>query len=200
MRGQAYALRQQRTEAEKDFTAAIKALKTFSAAYYDRARLYLDLAAEEDSQTWREKARADLEAYRKSGPNDREQTEFAEALLAAAEKNFPKALQACDRLIGRQTTNEEIFKLKGDVFSQMALQAGAEKAPDLYRQAVQCYGEAVTRRVNYPEAFLARGHVRFEQGKFGEAVADWDKALVLGAPKSDALVKKLAQARQKSGN
>jgi tetratricopeptide (TPR) repeat protein/predicted Ser/Thr protein kinase len=199
MRGQAYALRQQRTEAEKDFSAAIRALKTFSAAYYDRARLYLDLAAEEDSQVWREKARADLEAYRKTGPGDREHTEFAEALLASAEKNFPKALQACDRLIGRQTTNEEVYKLKGDVFCQMAVQAGPEKAGDFWRQALQSYGEAVTRRVNYPEAFLARGHVQFEQGKFAEAVADWEKALSLGAPRSPALAKKLADAKQKAG-
>jgi tetratricopeptide (TPR) repeat protein/predicted Ser/Thr protein kinase len=200
LRGQAHALRQQRGEAEKDFTAAIKALKTYAAAYYDRARLYLDLAAEEDSQAWRDKARADLEAYRNAGPGDREQTEFAEALLAAAEKNYPKALQACDRLIGRQTTNEEVFKLKGDVFTQMGQQGGPEKARDLYRQAVQCYSEALTRRVNYPEAFLARGHVEFEQARFAEAAADWEKALALGAPRSDALVKRLAEAKQKSGN
>ena len=107
---------------------------------------------------------------------------------------FAELLQACDRLIGRQTTNEEVFKLKGDVFMQLGQQGGPEKAPDLYRQAVQCYSEALTRRVNYPEAFLARGHVQYEQAKFAEAVSDWEKALALGAPRSDALTKKLAEA------
>ncbi len=82
----------------------------------------------------------------------------------------------------------------------MAVQSGPEKAPDFHRQALQCYTEAVTKRVNYPEALLNRGHVQFEQGKFAEAVADWEKALSLGAPHNDALSKKLAQAKQKAGN
>ena len=200
LRGQTYALRQQHAEAEKDFTAAIKALKSFSAAYYDRARIYLDLAAQEDSQSWRDKARADLEAYRKAGPGDREQTEFAEALLAAAEKDYAKSLQACDRLIGRQTTNEEVYKLKGDMFAQMGHLAEKEKQADLYRQAVQSYTEALTRRVNYPEAYLARGHVQFAAGKPTEAVADWEKAISMGAARSDALFRKLAEARRKIGS
>jgi tetratricopeptide (TPR) repeat protein/predicted Ser/Thr protein kinase len=200
LRGQAYALNQQSSEAEKDFTSAIKALKTFPAAYYDRARLYLDLALMEDLQSLRDKARADLEAYRKLGASDREQTEFAEALLAACEKNYTKSLQACDRLIGRQTTNEEVYKLKGDLFAQMALQAPSDKRADLFRQSLQSYAEAVVRRVNYPEALLGRGHVHFGLGDFAEAVADWEKALALGAPRTDALGKKLAEAKQKAGS
>jgi tetratricopeptide (TPR) repeat protein/predicted Ser/Thr protein kinase len=200
LRGQAYALSLQSAEAEKDFTAAIKALKTSPAAYYDRAKLYLDQALEEDSQSLREKARADLEAYRKLGTSDREQMEFAEALLFACEKQFTKSLQTCDRLIGRQTINEEVFKLKGDLFTQMALQAQGEKRTDLLRQALQSYAEALTRRVNYPEAFLARGQVHFTLGAFTSAVADWEKALALGAPRSDALSKKLAEAKLKAGN
>ncbi|MBI3858324.1 MAG: protein kinase, partial [Planctomycetes bacterium] len=199
LRGQAYALDQRSSEAEKDFSAAIKALKSFSAAYYDRARLYLDLAADADLQSLREKARADLEAYRQIGASDREQMEFAEALMAACEKNYARSLQACDRLIGRQTTNEEVYKLKGDVFAQMALLAEKEKRGDLFRQALQSYGEALTRRVNYPEAFLARGHVHFNLSRFAEAVADWEKALAFGVPRSDALQKKLAEAKQKAG-
>jgi tetratricopeptide (TPR) repeat protein/predicted Ser/Thr protein kinase len=200
LRGQAHALRQEPAEAEKDFSAAIKALKTYSAAYYDRSRIYLDLAAREDSLALREKARADLESYRKSGPGDREQMEFADALLAAAEHNFAKVLPACDRLIGRQTTNEEVFKLKGDAFAAMAHAAAQEKRSDLDRQALASYTEALTRRVNYPEAFLARGQVLFDLGQYAGALADWEKALSLGAPRSDALDKKIAQARQRAGN
>jgi len=195
LRGQAHALRQHRPEADKDFTAAISALKTFSAAYYDRARLYLSLAAEEGSSSWREKARADLESYRQTGGGDREQMEFVDALLAASEHNPAKVLQLCDRLIGRQTTNEEAFKLKGDAFAEMALKAEGEKKADLLRQAIQCHTEAISRRVNYPEAFLARGHAYFALGKFAEAVADWEKAAALGVPRADALQKKLAEAR-----
>jgi len=200
LRGQAHALALSLPEAEKDFTSAIRLLKTSPAAYYDRARVYLDQALQDDLPSLRDKARADLEAYRKLGESDREQTEFAEALLAACEKNFAKALQSCDRLIGRQTTNEEVYKLKGDVFTQLALQVQGEKRADLLRQSLQSYAEAVTRRVNYPEAFLGRGHAHFGLGNFPEAVADWEKALALGAPRSDALSKKLAEAKQKAGS
>src|SRR6185503_7519055 len=200
LRGQAHALSQESSEAEKDFSSAIKLLKTSPAPYYDRARLYLDQALQEDLQSLRDKARADLEAYRKLGESDREQSELAEALLAACEKNFTKSLQCCDRLIGRQTTNEEVFKLKGDVFAQMALHAQGEKRADLFRQSLQSYGEALTRRVNYPEAFLGRGHAHFGLGSFPDAVADWEKALALGAPRTDALSKKLAEAKQKAGS
>ncbi|MBV8882158.1 MAG: protein kinase [Planctomycetaceae bacterium] len=199
LRGQARALQQNPTEAEKDFSAAIKALKTFSAAYYDRARLYLALAAEEDSQSWRDKARADLESYRKTGAGDREQAEFAEALLAASEHQPAKVLQLCDRLIGRQTTNEEVFKLKGDAFAEMALKAEGEKRTDLLRQAVLSQTEALTRRVNYPEACLARGNASLALGKFAEAIADWERAIALGIPRAEALQKKIAEARVRVG-
>jgi tetratricopeptide (TPR) repeat protein/predicted Ser/Thr protein kinase len=195
LRGQARALQQNFPEADKDFSAAIKALKTFSAAYYDRARLYLALALEDNSSSWREKARSDLESYRNTGGGDREQMEFAEALLAASEHSPAKVLQICDRLIGRQTTNDEAFKLKGDAFAEMAQKAEGEKKNDLLRQAIQCQTEALTRRVNYPEAFLARGHAYFALGKYAEAVADWEKAIALGVRKADALQKKLTEAR-----
>ena len=195
LRGQARALQQNTAEADRDFSAAIKALRTFSAAYYDRARLYLTLAAEDSSPSWREKARSDLESYRTTGGGDREQMEFAEALLAASEHSPAKVLQICDRLIGRQTTNEEAFKLKGDAFAEMASKAAGDKKGDLLRQAIQCQTEALTRRVNYPEAFLARGHSYFALGKFAEAVSDWEKAIALGVPKVQALQRKLTEAR-----
>ena len=199
LRGQARALQQNVAEADKDFTAAIKSLKTFSAAYYDRARLYLAIAAEENSQSWRDKARSDLESYRKTGGGDREQMEFAEALMAASEHSPAKVLQICDRLIGRQTTNEEAFKLKGDAFAEMALKAEGEKRADLFRQAIQCLTEALTRRVNYPEAFLARGHAYFALGRFAEAIGDWEKAIALGVPRVDALQKKISDAKGRIG-
>jgi len=199
LRGQARALQQNAAEADKDFSAAIKALKSFSAAYYDRARLYLALAAEENSQTWRDKARSDLESYRKSGGGDREQMEFVEALLAASEHSPAKVLQICDRLIGRQTTNEEVFKLKGDAFAEMALKEEGDKRADLLRQAILSQTEALTRRVNYPEAYLARGHVHFAQGKFADAVSDWERAIALGIPRAEALQKKIHEAKGRVG-
>jgi len=199
LRGQARALQQNAQEADKDFSAAIKSLKSFSAAYYDRARLYLALAAEENSQSWRDKARSDLESYRKSGGGDREQMEFVEALLAASEHSPAKVLQICDRLIGRQTTNEEVFKLKGDAFAEMALKEEGEKRADLLTQAILSQTEALTRRVNYPEAYLARGHVHFAQGKFADAVADWERAIALGIPRAEALQKKIHDAKGRVG-
>ena len=199
LRGQARALQQNVPEADKDFSAAIRALKSFSAAYYDRARLYLALAAEENSQAWRDKARSDLESYRRSAGGDREQMEFAEALLAASEHNPAKVLQICDRLIGRQTTNEEVFKLKGDAFAEMAGKAVGEPRGDLLRQAILSQTEALSRRVNYPEAYLARGNAYFTQGKYAEAVADWEKALALGIPRAEALQKRISEARGRVG-
>lgn len=197
LRGQAHALREQFGEAEKDFTMALRPARGFPGAYYDRARLYLERAAQEDVQSLREKARADLEAYRKSGPGDREQMDFAEALLAAAEHNFAKVLQDCDRLIGRQTSNEEVFKLKGDAFCEMAHHGPREKQGDLYRQAITSYTEALNRRVNYPKAFLSRGFAQFSLARFAEAVADWERAIAQGVPQDETLMKRLAEAKSR---
>jgi len=199
LRGQAHVLRQNPIEADKDFSAALKVQKAFSAALYDRARLYLALAAEEDSASWREKARADVESYKKTGTGDRDQLDFADALLAASEHSPSKTLQLCDRLIGRQTPNEEVFKLKGDAFAEMAQKAEKEKRGDLLRQAAQCHTEAIARRANYPEAFLARGNAHFALGRFAEAAADWEKAVAMGIPRADALQKRIAEAKGRVG-
>ena len=42
------------------------------------------------------------------------QTELAEALLAASLLDLNKVIEICDALISRKTTNEEVWKLKGD--------------------------------------------------------------------------------------
>jgi tetratricopeptide (TPR) repeat protein/predicted Ser/Thr protein kinase len=199
LRGQAHALRQNLAEAEKDFGAAIKAQKSFSAAYYDRARIYLTLAVEGDSASWRDKARADLESYRQTGGGDREQSDFAEALLAASEHNPAKVLQICDRLIGRQSSNEEIFKLKGDAFAELAAKAPKDQRADLLKQAIQSQTDALARRVNYAEAFLARGNAHYALGRFSEAVADWEKSAALGIPHAEALQKKISEAKGRVG-
>jgi tetratricopeptide (TPR) repeat protein len=78
--------------------------------------------------------------------------------------------------------------------------AEKEKRADFYRQAVQSYTEAITRRVNYPEAYLARGHVHHAAGRPADAVADWEKALALGAARTDALLRKIADVKQKLGS
>jgi len=198
LRGQAQALLRNHTDAEKDFTAALKADKNYSVASYDRARLWLALALDDDEPALRGKARADLEAYRKSG-GDREMIDVAEAALAVAEHDAAKALQACDRLIGRGTQNDEVFKIKGDAFAEMARKAAPEMKADLYRQSIQCHTEAISRRPNYADALLARGNARFEIGKFGDALADWEKAFAFGIPRNETLLKRFNQAKGRVG-
>jgi tetratricopeptide (TPR) repeat protein/predicted Ser/Thr protein kinase len=192
-RGQIHYLRQNFSAALQDFGAAIDQLSTFSAAYYDRGRLYLDLAteamgqvslrgtgAEEEAKSFREKAKSDLSAYRKLGGGDPEQSEFADALLAYSAQNYQQAAQICDRLIGRQTTNEEVYRLKGDAMSELGHRTRDDSIRQAsYQEAVAAYGDALTKRVNYPEAYLARGHVLFHMGQREAAQRDLDKATAL---------------------
>lgn len=44
------------------------------------------------------------------------------------------------------------------------------------------------------------GHVHIAAGKLTEAVADWEKALSLGASRTEALLRKIADAKQKIGS
>ncbi len=196
LRGQIHFLRQNYAAAEKDFTSAIQALGTFSAAFYDRGRAYLELAAdargqerirgpvaEEEARAFLEKAKADLGAYRKLGGGDAEQTEFAEALLASAELKHDRAIEICDRLIGRRTNNEEVYKIKAD-----ALYAQADKSREKaereakYRLAAEAYAAAIDKRVNYPEAYLYRGLMLYYLGDKEASTRDIEKAVSMNRP------------------
>ncbi len=196
LRGQAQVLRQNFPAAEKDFSAALRILAAFPTAYYDRGRVYLEMAvdaygqskirgegAEEEARVLREKARADFDAYKKRGGGDPEQMEFAEALLAASASNPAGAIEICDRLISRGTNNEEIWKLKGDSHYQIGDQsrnAAARRAA--YQSAAQAYTDALVKRVNYPEAYLQRGHMLFHLDRTEEAVKDLEKAVAANLP------------------
>jgi tetratricopeptide (TPR) repeat protein len=194
LRGQAHYLRQSYADAEKDFTAAIGILSTSSAAFYDRGRVYLDLASEaagqsglrgagadEEAKPLREKARSDFAAYREKGGGDPEQTEIAEALLAVSEQAYDRASKICDRLIEKQTSNEEVYKVKGDALFQAAHSSkNAGQRSGLYRDSIQAYTEALARRVNYPEAYLGRGHALAHAGDRDAATRDLGKATPIG--------------------
>jgi tetratricopeptide (TPR) repeat protein/predicted Ser/Thr protein kinase len=195
LRGQTHHLRLNYAAAEKDFTAAVGHDRDLPAAYYDRARVYIDLAtearglsglrgsADEEATAWREKAKADLHAYRQHGRGDPEQTALAEALLAYSESQFDKVIQACERLIARQTTNEEVFKIKADAHYALGNQAKDRESQNAcYRQAADAYGEALAKRVNYPEAYLQRGHMLFHLGDAEGALKDLEKASAMHRP------------------
>jgi len=195
LRGQTQYLRHHYAAAEKDFAAAIGHERDLTAALYDRARVYIDLAtearslsglsgsADEEARVWREKAKADLQAYRQTGGGDPEQTALAEALLACSEAQYHKVIQVCERLIARQTTNEEVFKLKADAHHALGDQAKDEAARKAcFRQAADAYGEAIAKRVNYPEAYLQRGHMLFHLGQNDAAVKDMEKAAAMHKP------------------
>jgi eukaryotic-like serine/threonine-protein kinase len=196
LRGQAHAMRRSHAAAEKDFSAALKALATFSAAYYDRGRVYLELAAdaqgqskireeaaEEEARGYREKAKADFAAYKQSGGGDAEQTEFAEALLAASLLDLRRVIEICDGLISRKTTNEEVWKLKGDAHLQIGDRAAAGSArAAAYQSAAQAYSDAITKRANYPDAYIQRGHMLFHLGRVDEALKDLEKGVEVDRP------------------
>jgi tetratricopeptide (TPR) repeat protein/predicted Ser/Thr protein kinase len=196
LRGQAHAMRQSHAAAEKDFSGAIRTLETFSAAYYDRGRVYLELAAdaqgqskiregaaEEEARVYREKAKADFAAYKKHGGGDAEQSEFAEALMAAAEQRHDRVVEICELLIGRKTTNEEVWKLKGDAHLQLGDRTGTVSGRDAaYESAVRAYSEAITKRANYPDAYIQRGHMLFHLGRIEEALKDLEKGVLVDRP------------------
>ncbi len=196
LRGQVHFIRQNWPAAEKDFSAAIAALATFSAALYDRGRTFLEMAAdalgqerirgpvaEEEARAFREKAKADLAAYRKLGGGDAEQAEFAEAMLAASEQNHPKAIEICERLIARKTNNEEVYKLKADACYALGdRERDKARQQARYRQAAEAYSMAIDRRVNYPEAWLQRGHMLFHLEDRDGAIRDLEKAVSMNRP------------------
>jgi tetratricopeptide (TPR) repeat protein/predicted Ser/Thr protein kinase len=190
LRGQTHFLRQNLAAAEKDFTAAIARLKAFPAAYYDRGRVFIVLATEADAQSglrdqaaqdearsYREKAVADLKACREHGGGDAEQTSLAEALLAFSERKYARAAEICNALVARQTTNEEVYKLKADALFEQAHGSpeGAARS-SLYKESIAAYTDALLRRVNYPEATLNRGHALFHAGNREAALQDIEKA------------------------
>ncbi len=193
LRGQIAYLRQNLEGAEKDFTAALAAMKDYSQAWYDRARVYLDLAAgamsqvrlrekaaEDEAAEWRDKARADLGAWRQKGGADPEQLEFAEVLLAASELKHEQVVEIAERLIARQTTHEEVFKLMGDALAELGHRApDAARRTGYYDRAVKAYSDAITRRANHPEAFLERGHVQLHAGRREEAAKDLERVASL---------------------
>lgn len=195
LRGQAHVLRQNFAAAEKDFSAALAASTTFPAAYYDRGRVYLELsidalgqakirgeAAEEEGRAYREKAKADFAAYKRQGGGDPEQTEFAEALLASSELDFKKVVEICDGLIARKTTNEEVWRLKGDAHYLHGDRSAGAARNAAYQKAADAYTEAIAKRTNYPEAYLQRGHMLFHLGKVEEALKDLEKAVTVDRP------------------
>jgi tetratricopeptide (TPR) repeat protein len=197
MRGRAHYLRQDLPAAERDFTAAIQARLASPGAHYDRGRVYLDLAAEamgqlrirgaaaeEEARELREKAKADLAAFREKGAgDDPEQLEFAEALLARSELRHSKVLEICDALIARKTVNEEVDRLKGD--THFALGEAEKPGPArqaAYAAAADAYAKALQKRPNYPEVFLRRGQLLFRLGKADEAVRDLERSISADRP------------------
>jgi tetratricopeptide (TPR) repeat protein/predicted Ser/Thr protein kinase len=195
LRGQDHYLRQDYGRAEKDFTAAIGFLNTFSTAYYDRGRVYLDLAVEASSgasqkggsedreaTALRDKAKADFNAYKANRGGDPEQTQIAEALLAFSELAWDRVIESCDRLIAQQTTNEEVYRIKGDALLEKAHRSRASfslKKP-MYREAVAAYSDAISKRLNYPEAYLGRGHALSHSDDKQGATRDLEKAVPIG--------------------
>jgi tetratricopeptide (TPR) repeat protein/predicted Ser/Thr protein kinase len=199
LRGVVHFLRQDYFAAEKDFTAALGHENRLAAASYDRGRVYIELAteargqtglrgpaAEEEWKQYRDRAKADLNAYkeqisRTAGPTEAARLALAEALLAFAEADYSKARQLCDALIAKQTSNEEVYKLKGDALSEIGHGTReAAKRDAAYREAVASYDEALKRRVNYPEAFLARGHARAHVKDVEGSAQDLEKAVAIG--------------------
>ncbi len=192
LRGFCYYSRSNLAAAELDFSAAIGLLKTFSTAYYDRGRVYIDLAAEamgqsradgaeaeSEARDCRAKAKADLGAYRQVGGKDPERLELAEALLAWSELDYAQVIRVCDRMIAAQTNNEEVYKLKGDAW---ILQAESRANPSTrttsYNEALKAFSEALKRRPNYPEASLQQGVAHFRLDDEASALKSLEKAVL----------------------
>ena len=191
LRGQAHYLLRDPAEAEKDFTAAIAHLPSFGAAYYGRGRVYIDLAkdalslrrtrgaeAESEARIYAEKAKEDLRRYQQYGGGDPEDTELAEALLALSEQDPARAIKICDRMIGGRTTNEEVYKIKGDALYQLGIrQRSSSQKKAFYSRAAKAYGDAISKRVNYPEAYLQRGHMQFHLDNTEAALEDLKRSV-----------------------
>ncbi len=194
LRGLAYFALQDHDAAEADFTKAIDLQKSFGDAYYERGRLRIERVtflrglirrapSTQGTDAAREKARADIAEFRRLGGAASEHAAYADALLAFSERRDREALEMCDRLIVAQTARELVYKLKGDLLSRRVAQDPARTA-----DAIRAYDEAIRLRVNYFEAYLQRGNMRYCAKDVDGAIQDYDKALAINRRFPDAYI------------
>jgi len=196
-RARARLLRLDLDGAERDLDAAVEASPSHAAALAARGRLHarrwVELLVDsggtvlekgpvgERTTRTRARALADFEAAAKAGRA--EDRHAFDALIRFAERNFQACLEACDRAIDANPTDEEIHKLKGDalyfgggvdIYGRLPL----EQAGTL-RRAEEAYTRALELRVNYPEALAMRSAVHLALGRADLAQADLEAALAI---------------------
>ncbi len=192
LRGRAHALRYEYAEAIQDYSQAIDIMKTFASAYWERGRLYLQLYLDAmTSRGWRgfaqsegavgllRKALPDLTEAKRLGLGD--DTDLAEAFLAYANDNMEETIRLCDRVLAKNDSKEEAWKLKGDAIYRGSLR---NPARDALASAVEAYTKAIQNRVNYPDAYIMRGAIQFELGQPDAAAADFQKAIAINPKNS----------------
>jgi serine/threonine-protein kinase len=196
-RGRAHALRLDYDKAEADFSAAIRARADYAPALVERGQMlvkkwvniyvdvggsgYLKGPARDAADKARLAALADFTAAAKAG--EAAKRDFFEGLMRYAQEQMPHAIEAFDRYLKENATDEEAHRLKGDaLYFSAGIDAygrTTESGLRILLQAVACYDEAIRLRTNYPEARAMRA-VCFEKlGRLDQSQADLEAAVAI---------------------
>ncbi len=188
-RARARALQLDWTGAIADYDLALERRPDFGAALLERGKIALSRAIEEllhmgwqlgptaeaRVDPWLEAGARDLRAALEAGGVENE--DYAEALLAFAERRLPECIAACDRVIEAEPSREEPWRLRADARHFAA--GDGPGATAQYEAAIADYDRAIALRANYYEALIMRGYERQIVGDFPGAREDYDRALAL---------------------
>ncbi|MBI3097902.1 MAG: tetratricopeptide repeat protein [Planctomycetes bacterium] len=207
-KGRANELLFDKTEAMKNYDAALERDPEFALALADRARLHVDAWEEafltnrsrnretEEPNAHLRRAAADLERFLKKSSllSGRMRIEacLVEAVWPITQSNPAGAEELCDRYLrefGESTLGVEVFyRLKGMTQSM--------RNP---KEAVQSLTKALGIRPNYPEALQLRGTIHDYFGDLDAAVADYSATLKMH-PRSAYALSVRAFARVRMGD
>jgi tetratricopeptide (TPR) repeat protein len=194
-RARATAMKLDRDAATADYGEAIRLQPDASSSLIERGRLHLERYIEEmlhlgwvvgpaeldRIKPWRDRAEADFRKALEKGAAESRDT--LAALLACCENRFADCVALCDRLIARERSREELWKLRGDAlhFAMGSFDRVDPGSPlgEQLNTVIRCYDEALKCRANYYEALIMRGHEHQAAGDQEKARADFERALAM---------------------
>jgi tetratricopeptide (TPR) repeat protein len=199
-RGEARSRLNRQEAALSDFAEAVRRMPASPAVYLARGRVLLEhflrelgLASWMKSDLpeiffkWREQARADFRKARELSPS-RNDLSYLEACLAYADDQYDRAIELASLAMPTAEHPEEFYKLRGDAY---AVRSTTETDPAFkassMKKSLEDYGQAITLRANYTDAYRTRGAMLWVLGRADEAFADFQAVLAMNPEDSRAL-------------
>jgi tetratricopeptide (TPR) repeat protein len=128
---------------------------------------------------WRDRAEADFRKALEGGAA--EDRSYLSALLAFCESRIADCVSACDQMLQKERSREELWKLRADAlhfalgdFDRAGLDA---RQREKVAAVIRSYSEALRCRANYYEALIMRGYEYESLGDFDRARSDFERAM-----------------------